>query len=179
VFNQTYLDMDPQDAIAQLTTAPELQPEVARMFFVQTLHLLGACLLTQYTGALPTNARLTAIIAATNAHNEYVSRTLAAMQIQHEATRVACAGLDMNVLNVTDTFDAFAEPAERELLRQAGLLGHRHADLEIVARIRVHSEFLNSQQRVNARPRMLSDWIAADKMRQVGDRCAEVHGMKP
>ncbi|KAH7099705.1 hypothetical protein BKA62DRAFT_283781 [Auriculariales sp. MPI-PUGE-AT-0066] len=155
VFNQTYLDMEPQDALARLSIVPTLQDEIPR--------------------AGPVNNRLSALLAAGAAHHDFVSQTLAAMQVQHEATRVACAGLDINVLNVTDTFDAFAEPADRELKRQAGLLAHRHADLEIVVKIRVHVEFLSVQQRAGGRPRVLGDWIDPDRMRQVGDRCAEVH----
>lgn len=119
--------------------------------------------------------RLSAFLAAAAAHHDFVSRTLAAMQVQHEAARVASAALDMHVLAISDTFDVFAEPAERELHRQSGLLVHREADIEIVSRIRVHPEFLSAQQRVG-RPRVLGDWIAPDKMRQVGDKCAEVHG---
>ena len=56
------------------------------------------------------------------------------------------------------------------------MLAHRIADIEIVGKIKVHPEFLNPVQRVG-RVRVLGDWIAADRMRQVGDKCAEVHGV--
>ncbi|EJD40141.1 hypothetical protein AURDEDRAFT_146438 [Auricularia subglabra TFB-10046 SS5] len=74
-----------------------------------------------------------------------------AIQVQHEATHVAAARLDMNVLAVGDIFDAFAEPADRERRRQCELLDHRNADFDILPQIRFNPEFLDPQQRKDER----------------------------
>ncbi|KZV84188.1 hypothetical protein EXIGLDRAFT_842413 [Exidia glandulosa HHB12029] len=154
VYNRDLLDLDADTVLAHLITQPAHQPAV--------------------DSTAPVPSRLSLYLDAAAAHHDFVSRTLGAMQVQHEAARVASVALDMHVLNIADTFDAFADPAERELRRQAQLLVHREADIEVIGKVRVHPEFLKADIR-SGRPRVLGEWVQVDKMRQVGDKCAEVH----
>ncbi|EJD40137.1 hypothetical protein AURDEDRAFT_115945 [Auricularia subglabra TFB-10046 SS5] len=154
VFNKDLLDLDTDAVLDRLSIGPALYPAVE--------------------ATAPVASRLSGYLNAATAHRDFVASTLSAIQVQHEATRVAAAGLDMNVLAVSDTFDAFAEPADRELRRQRELLDHRNADLDIIRQIRVHPEFLNPQQQHKGE-RVLGDWVDPAKMRQVGDRAAEAH----
>lgn len=95
--------------------------------------------------------------------------------MQRDAARVGSLSLDLGVLTVSDAFEAFAEPATRELAKQAELLSSREADLQIIGRVRVHPDFLTTQQRSAEKARTLGDWVSPARMKQVGDMCASAH----
>ncbi|EJD33584.1 hypothetical protein AURDEDRAFT_177333 [Auricularia subglabra TFB-10046 SS5] len=147
VFNKDLLDLDTDAVLDRLSIGPALYPAVE--------------------ATAPAASRLSGYLNAATAHRDFVASTLSAIQVQHEATRVAAAGLDMNVLAVNDTFDAFAEPADRELRRQRELLDHRNADLDIIRQIRVHPEFLNPQQQRKGE-RVLGDWVTPRRCARLG-----------
>lgn len=70
--------------------------------------------------------------------------------------------------------------AQREIDRQDSLLNGLDADLQIVARVHVHKEFMSAATRkameVGERGRTLGDYVSRVKMRQVADSCMRTLG---
>lgn len=113
-------------------------------------------------------------------HLEHIVHTVATLHRQHQAARIACSSLELNVLAISDVFDGIAATARKDLERQAALLAGLDADLEIISRVRIHIEFMSPAVR-NAiengeRPRTLGDYVSNVKMKQVAEVCARTHG---
>ena len=83
------------------------------------------------------------------------------------------------MLQITNAFEGVAAVARRELSRQAALLDGLQADLDLIARVRIHLEFVSTGMRKaiteGEKPRTLGDYVSNVKMRQVADQCATVH----
>ena len=83
------------------------------------------------------------------------------------------------MLQITNAFEGVAAVARRELSRQAALLDGLQADLDLIARVRIHLEFVSTGMRKaiteGEKPRTLGDYVSNVKMRQVADTCARTH----
>jgi autophagy-related protein 11 len=116
-------------------------------------------------------------------HKENISHILATLHCQHEALRVASTSLDLHVLAIVDTFESVAAGSRRELEKQAALLTGLEADLDIISRVRIHTEFVSPAVRKaiesGDKPRTLGDYVSNVKMKQVADTCARTHGLCP
>ncbi|KAF8627343.1 hypothetical protein AX15_004415 [Amanita polypyramis BW_CC] len=93
--------------------------------------------------------------------------------------RVAAMSLDRHVLAIVETFNNVAETSRVDLERQAMLLAGVQADLNIIRKVRVHSEFLSPNVRkaieVGGEPRTLGDYVSTMKMNQVAETCVRTH----
>ena len=93
--------------------------------------------------------------------------------------RISSNALDLHILATSEGFEALSSVAQRELDRQAKLLAGLDADLEIVARVQVHKEFLSVSMRkameAGERGRTLGDYVSKVKMKQVADSCMHTH----
>ncbi|TFY62704.1 hypothetical protein EVJ58_g3689 [Rhodofomes roseus] len=158
VFNKRYLDLDMQEVLSELQEEPTLQPPVEGTYV---------------------NTLATSYEHAARQHHDQVQRTLASMHYQHSAIRIASGVLDLHVLAIADVSEGVTAAAQREVDRQAALLGGLDADLEIVARVHVHKEFVSLAMRkamnVGERSRTLGDYVSRVKMRQVADSCIRTH----
>ena len=118
-------------------------------------------------------------VQAALAHVEHVERTLASIHYQQRALRISSSAFDHHVLAISDSFEALAGIAVRELDRQAKLLGGLEADLEIVSRVKVHKEFLSVAVRrameAGDKGRTLGDYVSRAKMQQVAASCVKTH----
>lgn len=87
----------------------------------------------------------------------------------------------MNVLAILDTFEGIATASRKELARQASLLAGLEADLEIISRVRINTEFVSPAVRkaieAGEKQRTLGDYVSNVKMKQVAETCAKTHGM--
>lgn len=103
------------------------------------------------------------------------------MHYQHESARVASATLDSHVLVILDAFDGISANSKRELDKQAALLQGLEPDLEMINQVRVHVEFLSNAVRKaiegGEKHRMLGDYVASAKMKQVADASRRTHGV--
>lgn len=119
-------------------------------------------------------------LRAVHTHHEYVAHTQNTLRFQHEAVRIACSSLDLNVLAIADAFESISGGARRELAKQAGLLAGLEADLEIIGRVSIHVEFMSPAVRraieAGEKHRTLGDYVSHVKMKQVADTCARTHG---
>ena len=101
------------------------------------------------------------------------------MRYQQRAIHISSSALDHHVLTVSETFDAIAAIAERELDKQQKLLAGLEADLEIASRVKVHKEFLSVQMRqameAGDRGRSLGDYVSKAKMQQVAANASNSH----
>ncbi|KAH9836395.1 uncharacterized protein C8Q71DRAFT_762403 [Rhodofomes roseus] len=165
VFNKRYLDLDMQEVLSELQEEPTLQPPVE-----DTISSTPPFRISQLATSYEHAARQ---------HHDQVQRTLASMHYQHSAIRIASGVLDLHVLAIADVSEGVTAAAQREVDRQAALLGGLDADLEIVARVHVHKEFVSLAMRkamnVGERSRTLGDYVSRVKMRQVADSCIRTH----
>ena len=115
-------------------------------------------------------------------HLDQVQRTLASLHYQHSALRIASSVLDLHVLAIADVYDGVSVAAQREIDRQDSLLNGLDADLQIVARVHVHKEFMSAATRkameLGERGRTLGDYVSRVKMRQVADSCMRTLGKR-
>ena len=83
-------------------------------------------------------------------------------------------------MDIHDAFDTISVGAQRQLDKQESLLTGLDADLQIVARVPVHKEFVSPNLRrameAGERGRTLGDYISPDKMKQVTETCQRTHG---
>jgi autophagy-related protein 11 len=116
-------------------------------------------------------------------HYDFIVHILSTVHVQHEALRIASTSLDLHALSISDAFESFAGSGRRELEKQAHLLQGLDLDLEVISKIRIHSEFLSSSVRkaveAGEKARTLGDYVSNVKMRQVGEACAKTHSMSP
>jgi hypothetical protein len=100
---------------------------------------------------------------------------------QHSAIRITSGSLDLNVLAISDAFEGIAESSRKELQKQASLLAGLEADLDVIARVKIHVEFMSPTVRMaiegGEKPRTLGDYVSTVKMKQVGETCLRTHGM--
>lgn len=103
------------------------------------------------------------------------------MHYQHEAIRIASNSLDISVLAIADTFSSIAVVARKELEKQASLLAGLESDLELISRVKVHTEFVSPAVRKaiesGEKHRTLGDYVSNVKMKQVAETCARTHGV--
>ena len=101
------------------------------------------------------------------------------MHYQQRAIHISSSALDHHILAVSESFDGLASIAERELEKQTKLLGGIDADLKIISRVKVHTEFLSqaTQKAMEAgeKARSLGDYVSKVKMQQVADSCLKTH----
>ncbi|EJF59536.1 hypothetical protein DICSQDRAFT_156224 [Dichomitus squalens LYAD-421 SS1] len=165
VFNKTYLSSDLEQVLHDLHYEPQLQPLVEDAI-ASTPPFRISQLASSY-------------VQAALAHVEHINRTLTSLHYQQRALQISSSALDHHVLAISDTFEALAGIAERELDRQAKLLGGLEADLEIVSRVRVHKEFLSAAVRrameAGDKGRTLGDYVSRVKMQQVAASCVKTH----
>ncbi|KZT65321.1 putative peripheral membrane protein [Daedalea quercina L-15889] len=165
LFNKRYLDLDVNQALAELREEPSLQPPVEDEI-ASTPPFRISQLATSYE-------------QAARQHHEQIRRTLTSLHYQHSALRIASSVLDLHVLAIADVYDGVSAAAHREIDRQAALLDGLDADLEVVARVHVHKEFMSPATRkamdVGERGRTLGDYVSKVKMRQVADSCVRTH----
>ena len=94
---------------------------------------------------------------------------------------MASLSLDRHVLTIAETFSNVAETSKVELERQAVLLSGVQADLDLIRKVKVHSEFLSSNVRkaieAGGEPRTLGDYVSVVKMKQVAETCVRTHGV--
>jgi autophagy-related protein 11 len=113
-------------------------------------------------------------------HKEHITHILSTLHSQHDALRIASTSLDMHVLAIVDTFESVAAGSRRELEKQAALLSGLEADLDIISRVRIHTEFVSPAVRKaiesGDKARTLGDYVSNVKMKQVADTCARTHG---
>ncbi|KAJ7119956.1 putative peripheral membrane protein [Mycena crocata] len=165
VFNKYYLDLNLDDVLRDLRVEAPLQPPIEDSITATPPFRpsqLGASYLR------------TALV-----HREQISHILATLHCQHDALRVALTGLDLHVLAIVDTFESVASASRRELEKQAALLAGLEADLDIISRVRIHTEFVSPAVRKaiesGDKARTLGDYVSNVKMKQVADTCARTH----
>ncbi|KAJ7485843.1 putative peripheral membrane protein [Mycena latifolia] len=165
VFNKYYLDLNVDEVLRELRVEAPLQPPIEDSIAATPPFRpsqLGASYLR------------TALL-----HREHISHILASLHCQHEALRIASTSLDLHVLAIVDTFESVAAGARRELEKQAALLAGLESDLDIISRVRIHTEFVSPAVRkaieAGDKPRTLGDYVSNIKMKQVADTCARTH----
>ncbi len=118
-------------------------------------------------------------LQAASAHLEHINHTLSSLHYQQNALRISSGAFDLHILATSEGFEALSNIAQRELDRQAKLLGGINADLEIVSRVKVHKEFLSASMRkameAGDRGRTLGDYVSKVKMEQVANSCMNTH----
>ncbi|KAJ7231272.1 putative peripheral membrane protein [Mycena haematopus] len=165
VFNKYYLDLPLDDVLRELRVEAPLQPPIEDS-------------ITATPPFRPSQLGASYLRTA-HIHKEHVSHILATLLAQHDALRVASTSLDMHVLAVVDTFESVAVGSRRELEKQAALLAGLEADLDIISRVRIHTEFVSPAVRKaiesGDKPRTLGDYVSNVRMKQVADTCARTH----
>ncbi|KAJ6562651.1 putative peripheral membrane protein [Mycena capillaripes] len=165
VFNKYYLDLNLDDVLRELRVEAQLQPPIEDSI-AATPPFRPSQLGASY-------------LRTAHIHKEHIGHIVASLHCQHEALRVATTSLDMHVLAIVDTFESVAAGSRRELEKQAALLAGLEADLDIISRVRIHTEFVSPAVRKaiesGDKPRTLGDYVSNVKMKQVADTCARTH----
>lgn len=165
VFNKYYLDIDLQDVLKELRVEPPLLLPIEE--------ILSA------TPPYKPSQLAASYLRSAQVFLEHVNRTLATLHRQHQATKIAFGSLELNVLSITDAFDGIAAVTSQDLERQAISLASVDADLEIIARVEVHVEFMSPAFRKaienGGRRRTLGDYVLSAKMKQVAETCKRSH----
>ncbi|KAJ7136702.1 putative peripheral membrane protein [Mycena epipterygia] len=165
VFNKFYLDLNLDDVLRELRVEAPLQPPIEDSI-TATPPFRPSQLAASYLR--------TALI-----HKEHIAHILASLHCQHEALRIASTSLDLHVLAIVDTFESVASGSRRELEKQAALLAGLESDLDIISRVRIHTEFVSPAVRKaiesGDKPRTLGDYVSNVKMKQVADTCSRTH----
>ncbi|KAF6744689.1 hypothetical protein DFP72DRAFT_825267 [Ephemerocybe angulata] len=166
VFNKHYLDYDLEDILRNLYYQPRFQAPVQE----DTVSATPPLRYTQFAAACIQNAQK---------HHDFVTELQHSMHYQNESARVAAATLESHVLIILDTFDSVAANAKRELEKQAVLLEGLAADLDLIGQVRIHVEFLSTSVRKSIesgdKPRVLGDYVANAKMKQVAEASRRTH----
>lgn len=122
----------------------------------------------------------TSYLRTAHVHREHIDTTLLNLRYQHEALRIASASLDIHVLSLVDAFEGIASVGQKDLETQEVLLAGVNADLEIIKRVRIHTEFLSVGMRraveSGDKERTLGSYVSGNKMKQVAETCARTHG---
>ncbi|KAH9478358.1 Autophagy-related protein 11 [Psilocybe cubensis] len=164
VFNQDLIESNLEDSLNRLIIEPPFQAAIEDS--TATPPIRHAALATSY-------ARTAQI------HHEHIQHILRSLSLQHQALQIASTSLDYHILQIYETFDAFASNGRKELEKQASLLEGLDADLDILSKVGVHVEFCSTAVRMaieaGEKPRVLTDYVSKLKMRQVADGCAKTH----
>lgn len=119
-------------------------------------------------------------LRAAQIHHDHINDVVLSLHYQHEAIRIASSTLDHNVFAIVDTFEGVSAGSRRELDKQATLLAGVALDLDLISRVRIHSDFLSPTVRraieTGEKSRTLGDYVSNVKMKQVADTCARTHG---
>ncbi|KIK54177.1 hypothetical protein GYMLUDRAFT_48975 [Collybiopsis luxurians FD-317 M1] len=165
VFNKHYLDYDLDQVLRNLLVEPSYQPPIEESI-AATPPFRPSQLAASY-------------LRTAHAHHEQINHLAVSLQFQFEATRIASRSLDMNVLAILDTFEGIASGSRKELARQASLLAGLEADLEIISRVSIHTDFMSPGVRKaiesGEKSRTLGDYVSNVKMKQVAETCARTH----
>ncbi|KAJ6460898.1 putative peripheral membrane protein [Mycena sanguinolenta] len=165
VFNKYYLDLPVDDVLRELRVEAVLQPPIEDGI-AATPPFRPSQLGASY-------------LRTAHSHKEFISHILTTMHSQHAALRIASTSLDMHVFAVVDTFESVATSSRRELEKQASLLAGLEADLDIISKVRIHTEFVSPAVRKaiesGEKPRTLGDYVSNVKMKQVADTCSRTH----
>ncbi|GJJ14937.1 hypothetical protein Clacol_009207 [Clathrus columnatus] len=112
-------------------------------------------------------------------HYDTIIHLANSVRVQHDALRIASTSLDLHVLSISNVFETLAASARRELEKQSVLLHGLEFDLDIISKIRIHSDFLSPAVRraveAGEKARTLGDYVSNVKMRQVGEACGRIH----
>ncbi|KAG6840470.1 hypothetical protein C0991_006496 [Blastosporella zonata] len=112
-------------------------------------------------------------------HHDHINHVVISLHYQHEAIRIASANLDINALAIMETFEGISAGSKRELEKQVMLLSGLEADLDLISRVRIHSEFMSPAVRksieAGEKSRSLGDYVSNVKMKQVAETCARTH----
>ncbi|KAJ7802672.1 putative peripheral membrane protein [Mycena olivaceomarginata] len=165
VFNKYYLDLPLDDVLRELRVEAPLQPPIEDSI-AATPPFRPSQLGASY-------------LRTAHVHKEHITHILSTLHSQHDALRIASTSLDMHVLAIVDTFESVAAGSRRELEKQAALLSGLEADLDIISRVRIHTEFVSPAVRKaiesGDKARTLGDYVSNVKMKQVADTCARTH----
>ncbi|KAJ7185219.1 putative peripheral membrane protein [Mycena filopes] len=165
VFNKYYLDLNLEDVLRELRFEAPLQPPIE-----DSINATPPFRPSQLGASYLRTARV---------HKDHIGQILASLHCQHEALRIATTSLDLHVLAIVDTFESVASGSRRELEKQAGLLAGLEADLDIISRVRIQTEFVSPAVRKaiesGDKPRTLGDYVSNVKMKQVAETCSRTH----
>ncbi|KAE9395750.1 hypothetical protein BT96DRAFT_1021771 [Gymnopus androsaceus JB14] len=165
VFNKYYLDYDLEQVLGKLLVEASFQPPIEDSI-AATPPFRPSQLATSY-------------LRTAHAHHEQIHHLAVSLQFQYEAARIASRSLDMNVLAILDTFEGIASGSRKELAKQASLLAGLEADLEIISRVSIHTEFVSPAVRKaiesGDKQRTLGDYVSNIKMKQVAETCSKTH----
>ncbi|KAF9061726.1 hypothetical protein BDP27DRAFT_1428649 [Rhodocollybia butyracea] len=165
VFNKYYLDYDSEEVLQSLLVEAVFQPPIEDSI-AATPPFRPSQLGTSY-------------LRTAHAHHEQITHLAVSLRYQFEASRIASLSLDMNVLAILDTFEGIASGSRKELARQASLLAGLEADLEIISRVSIHTEFVGPAMKKaiesGEKQRTLGDYVSNVKMKQVAETCAKTH----
>ncbi|CAK5282862.1 unnamed protein product [Mycena citricolor] len=165
VFNKYYLDLNMDEVLRELRYQAPMAPPIEDA-------------ISATPPFRPSQVAASYHRTATT-HMNHVTHILATLHCQHDALRVALTSLDMHVLAVTETSEGVSASAQVELDKQTVLLAGLEADLDIIGRVRVHTEFVSLAVRkaieAGEKPRTLGDYVSDKRMRQVGNTCLRTH----
>ncbi|KAK0203419.1 putative peripheral membrane protein [Desarmillaria ectypa] len=165
VFNKVYLDFDINEVLRDLRVEPAFQPPIEESIAA--------------TPPFKTSELAASYLAAAHSHHETVKYLHATMHHQREAVQIASNSLDLNVLAIVDTYDGLSSGFKKELDKQAVLLAGLEADLDIISRVRIHTEFVSPAVRkameAGDKARTLGDYVSNAKMKQVAETCVRTH----
>ncbi|KAK0192988.1 putative peripheral membrane protein [Armillaria mellea] len=165
VFNKVYLDFDINEVLRDLRVEPAFQPPIEESIAT--------------TPPFKPSELAASYLTAAHSHHETIKYLHATIQHQHEAVQIASNSLDLNVLAIVDTYDGLSSGFKKELDKQAALLAGLEADLDIISRVRIHTEFVSPAVRkameAGDKARTLGDYVSNAKMKQVAETCARTH----
>ncbi|KAI0654388.1 hypothetical protein C8Q70DRAFT_925844 [Cubamyces menziesii] len=165
IFNKAFLSMDVEHVLHELNYEAPLLPPVEDAI-ASTPPFRISQLASSY-------------LQTASSHLEQINYVVNCLHYQRNALRISSNALDLHILATSEGFEALSSVAQRELDRQAKLLAGLDADLEIVARVKVHKEFLSVSMRkameAGDRGRTLGDYVSKVKMKQVADSCMHTH----
>jgi len=183
VYNKRYLDIDLDRVLQELHVDPPLDPPIEGEHPKTNTRIPTDPLHKEAMDATPPfrpSQLATTYLRTARIHKEHVNNTLSSLRCQHEALRIATTSLDLNVLAIMDVFEGISQSVQKELEKQEILLAGVDADLEIISRIKIHTEFLSPATRkaveAGDRARTLGDYVSNVKMKQVAETCARTHG---
>ncbi|KAG8902194.1 oligomeric, coiled-coil, peripheral membrane protein [Tulasnella sp. 403] len=162
VFNREHLEVPLEQMLQDLIVEPQLQPEID----VTTAHTSPSSTISAYA-------------RAANFHYQHILHRAHSQQAQCLALRVASLNLDSHVLSLTSAYEVFAASAQRELEKQEEVLRGHPLDMEVISRVKVHTEFLSPTVRraveMGGKARHLGDYVSAHKMQMVAESCVRLH----
>ncbi|KAG8960562.1 oligomeric, coiled-coil, peripheral membrane protein [Tulasnella sp. 419] len=122
---------------------------------------------------------ISAYARAAHFHHQHILHRHATLHSQSTALRIASSNLDSHVLSLRDAFESFETIANRELEKQNEILTGHALDMDIISRVKVHTEFLSANVRraveAGGKERHLGDYVSHHKMQMVAESCAKLH----